>query len=353
MKYYRQTCYVMWGFLLLTLGILTYQVFRSGLEGYEHCKQEAEHSLRTATELWINLEFDKLGIPYSYGGGRLEVKSKKHPIVLVEGETAVAVESVKKGERLIASWILNSKARVLFLLNEISFSHLNELWQEDLEDIHPYCSGHLMLQSELPGDRTGGRFMAGNSMLMANEHKLGTYYLDDMYFLELTAYLAVPSPWLCTDWGECEIIVNLVVVILCLCILAFFVLRSRTRDDKNETNSSDDFVIRISERRYQISGVLFDEEAGTLTFGDQSEVKCPMQSYKLLSAFVHAVNHFLSNNRIVEVCGWSLKDTGINVKRRGAVSQLRKLLDCEKSHVKVESGKNKQNEFGFYLLASK
>ena len=313
----------MWGFLLLTLGILTYQVFRSGLEGYEHCKQEAEHSLRTATELWINREFDKLGIPYSYGGGRLEVKSKKHPIVLVEGETAVAVESVKKGERLIASWILNSKARVLFLLNEISFSHLNELWQEDLEDIHPYCSGHLMLQSELPGDRTGGRFMAGNSMLMANEHKLGTYYLDDMYFLELTAYLAVPSPWLCTDWGECEIIVNLVVVILCLCILAFFVLRSRTRDDKNETNSSDDFV------------------------------KCPMQSYKLLSAFVHAVNHFLSNNRIVEVCGWSLKDTGINVKRRGAVSQLRKLLDCEKSHVKVESGKNKQNEFGFYLLASK
>ena len=351
MKYYRQTCYVMWGFLLLTLGILTYQVFRSGLEGYEHCKQEAEHSLRTATELWINREFDKLGIPYSYGGGRLEVKSKKHPIVLVEGETAVAVESVKKGERLIASWILNSKARVLFLLNEISFSHLNELWQEDLEDIHPYCSGHLMLQSELPGDRKGKKFMAGDSTLMTDKFKLGTYYLDDMYFLELTAYLSLPSPWLCANWGKTGIVSSSIVVVLCLCIFVFLLWHNRKED--NDEADPDDFVIRISENKYQIGGVLFDEEACTLTFEDRSVVKCPMQSYKLLSAFVHAENHFLSNNRIVEVCGWSLENININQNRRVTVSLLRKLLDAEKSHVKIESGQNEQKEQGFYMLVEK
>lgn len=75
-----------------------------------------------------------------------------------------------------------------------------------------------------------------------------------------------------------------------------------------------------------------------------------MQSYKLLSAFVHAENHFLSNNRIVEVCGWSLENININQNRRVTVSLLRKLLDTEKSHVIIESGQNEQKEQGFYML---
>ncbi|MFP5121522.1 hypothetical protein ACJEEW_25830, partial [Bacteroides cellulosilyticus] len=84
-------------------------------------------------------------------------------------------------------------------------------------------------------------------------------------------------------------------------VLLFWNNRKKNNDD--EAADPDDFVICISENKYQIGGVLFDEEACTLTFGDRSVVKCPMQSYKLLSAFVHAKSHFLSNNRIVEVCG--------------------------------------------------
>ena len=62
----------------------------------------------------------------------------------------VAVDSIKEGKRLIASHSLSAKIRFLFLVDKVVFNVLNELWQEDLNDSHTYCSGALMLQSELP-----------------------------------------------------------------------------------------------------------------------------------------------------------------------------------------------------------
>lgn len=353
MKRYRQILYVLGGMLLLAIGMLAFQVYESGVEGRRVCKQKAEASLKSAAELWVNREFDKLGVSYSFEGGETKKKSKQRRMVLAEGETVVAVDSIKEGKRLIASQELSAKTRFLFLVNKAPFSLLNELWQEDLNDRHIYCSGALMLQLGLPGDRKGEKLMAGDSTLMTDKFKLGTYYLDDMYFLELTAYLSLPSLWLCADWGWSGIVVCLVIIVLCLCRLILSVRHHRKKRDDNEINGIDDFVLCVSENKYQIGGVLFDEAASTFSFEDQSIVKCPMQSYKLFSAFVHTENHFLSNSRIIEICGWSSEDIGINGKRRVAVSQLRGLLDSEKSHVKIESGQNEQKEFGFYLLVKK
>ena len=353
MKRYRKISYVLGGILFLVVGMLAFQVYESGMEERRICKQKAEVSLKSATELWANREFDKLGIPYSVGGGEPNKESKQRRIVLAEGETVVAVDSIKEGKRLIASQDLSAKVGFLFLVDKAVFSVLNELWQEDLDDSHTYCSGALMLQSELPGDRKGKRFMVGDSTLMTDKFKLGTYYLDDMYFLELTAYLSLPSPWLCADWGKTGIVSCSIAVVFCLCIFVLLFWNNRKKDNDDEAADPDDFVIRISENKYQIGGVLFDEEACTLTFGDQSVVRCSMQPYKLLSAFVHAKSHFLSNNRIVEVCGWSLENININQNRRVTVSLLRKLLDTEKSHVKIESGQNEQKEQGFYMLIEK
>lgn len=352
-KHYRKISYVLGGILLFAVGMLAFQVYENGVEGRGICKRKAEASLKSVTELWANREFDKLGIPYSVGGGEPKEESKQRRIVLAEGETVVAVDSIKEEKRLIASHNLSAKVRFLFLVDKAAFSLLNELWQEDLNDRHTYCSGALMLQSELPGDRKGKKFMAGDSTLMTDKFKLGTYYLDDMYFLELTAYLSLPSPWLCADWGKTGIVSSSIIVILCLCIFVLLFWHNRKKDNNDEAVDPDDCVTRISENKYQIGGVLFDEEACTLTFEDRSVVKCPMQSYKLLSAFVHAENHFLSNNRIVEVCGWSLENININQNRRVTVSLLRKLLDAEKSHVKIESGQNEQKEQGFYMLVEK
>lgn len=351
MKHYKLICYILGGALFFSLGTLIYRGYESGLEGRERCKQKAETSLKSAAELWVNREFDKLGIPYSFSGGEEKVKSKKRRMVLAEGEMVVEVDSLKERKLLITSWVLSSKARILLLLDTPSVDLLNELWQKDIDGKQSYCSSALVLQSELPGDRKGERFTTGDSTLMTDKFKLGTYYLDDMYFLELTAYLSLPSPWLCANWGKTGIVSSSIVVVLCLCIFVFLLWHNRKED--NDEADPDDFVIRISENKYQIGGVLFDEEACTLTFEDRSVVKCPMQSYKLLSAFVHAENHFLSNNRIVEVCGWSLENININQNRRVTVSLLRKLLDAEKSHVKIESGQNEQKEQGFYMLVEK
>ncbi|KAA5423273.1 hypothetical protein F2Y70_21245, partial [Bacteroides cellulosilyticus] len=108
MKRYRKISYVLGGILFLVVGMLAFQVYESGMEGRRICKQKAEFSLKSATELWANREFDKLGIPYSVGGGEPNKESKQRRIVLAEGETVVAVDSIKEGKRLIASHSLSA-----------------------------------------------------------------------------------------------------------------------------------------------------------------------------------------------------------------------------------------------------
>ena len=348
MKHYQSILFALCGLLLLTLGILVYQVYDSGVGGRERCKREAELSLKSAAELWVNREFDKLGIPFYYEGGEPKTKNKVRRMVLAEGEFVVEIDSLKEVKRLTASWMLGLKTRVLFLLDTPPVLLLNELWQKELDSMKPYCSGAFVVQSELPDKKKGEKFIAGDSTLMTDKYKLGDYYLDDMYFLSLVAYLSVPSLWLCADWGGRAILSCLVMIAILLSVLIFFFLHNRNKQNNVETNPSDDFVMCISERKYQIAGVLFDEEAGTLTFEDKNTVKCAMQLYKLLSAFVHAKSHFLPNDRIVEICSWSAEDCGINEKRRVTVSLLRKLLDSEKSHVNLVSGRNE--EYGIYRI---
>ena len=99
MKRYRKISYVLGGILFLVVGMLAFQVYESGMEERRICKQKAEVSLKSATELWANREFDKLGIPYSVEGGEPKKESKQRRIVLAEGETVVAVDSIKEGKR--------------------------------------------------------------------------------------------------------------------------------------------------------------------------------------------------------------------------------------------------------------
>lgn len=89
--------------------------------------------------------------------------------------------------------------------------------------------------------------MVGDSTLMTDKFKLGTYYLDDMYFLELTAYLSLPSPWLCADWEKTGIVSCSIVVVFCLCIFVLLFWNNRKKDNDDEAADPDDFVIRISE----------------------------------------------------------------------------------------------------------
>ncbi len=348
MKHYQSILFALCGLLLLTLGMLVYQVYDSGMGGRERCKQEAELSLKSAAELWVNREFDKLGMPFYYEGGSPEAKSKRRRIVLAEGEFFVDIDSVKEAKRLFTSWMLGTKVNCLLLTNPSSVDILNESWQKSLHKIQTHCASAVKVQLEFP-DGEKEQLMAGDSMLIVDKYKLGDYYFDDMYFLKLSAYLVVPSLCLCVDWGETEILVCLIIVLFSLCAFAFVFLYNKKKRKSGKKYNSDDLVSYLSEKKYQIGKVIFDEEALTLTFTDQSVSRCSSQTYKLISAFVHAENHFLSNEQIVEICDWVPDETGVSERRRVAISQLRKLLDKHKSHVTLKSGENDKKEIGIYL----
>ncbi len=348
MKRYRQILSILVGFLLLAIAMLTFQVYKSGIEGRRVCKQKADVSLKSVAELWAYRELDKLETPYIYEGGEPKAKGKKRRMVLAEGKIVVEVDSVKEARKLFSSWGLSAKINALLLLSTPDVVLLNEMWQKEMNGIHPYCFGALILQSKIPSEKKEQKFIAGDSTLMINKHKLGTYYLDNMYFLQLKSYLSLPSLWQCVNWREDGIVFFSAIIVICMLIFAF--LQNRKKNDKYKINNPDDIVKCISEKKYQIGEVLFDEEASTLTFKGQNSLKCPMQAYKLLSAFIHTEKHFLSNNRIIEICSWCPTDIGIDAKRRVTISQLRKLLDCKKSHVNLESGKNAEKELGFYLV---
>ena len=68
------------------------------------------------------------------------------------------------------------------------------------------------------------RTIAGDSILCSPKNKLGDYYLDNMYFLEVKAYLSAPSVWWCADLGRKNIVVCIGGVVLGICIMAFILI---------------------------------------------------------------------------------------------------------------------------------
>ncbi len=70
----------------------------------------------------------------------------------------------------------------------MSFSILEWL---DTNPLFPFCVFFIKSLQQT---------IAGNLSLCLPENKLGDYYLDNMYFLEVKAYLSAPSVWWCADW---------------------------------------------------------------------------------------------------------------------------------------------------------
>ena len=91
----------------------------------------------------------------------------------------------------------------------------------------------------------------------------------------------------------------------------------------------------ISDGKYQIDEILFDERKKTLTY-QEKEKYCSKQVLKLLTAFIHADECFLSNKEIANICGWSLDDRGLDEKRRTAIKYLRKQLYVNETNIRIE-----------------
>ena len=180
---------------------------------------------------------------------------------------------------------------------------------------------------------------AGNETICTSQNNLGTYYLDNMYTMSLTAYMQ-PVFLYCIDWKD-----NVLLILSCfLCILLFglfFYVRIQLHKKEKATDVSEKNIYLIGESS-------FDAINHTLT--NKEEVKfCPPQAAKLLLAFIATSDYFLTYDEIAVVCCWALSDTGLKERRRKAINSLRKLFETDKS-VKILAVSEKQ---GYQIVISK
>lgn len=379
MKYYKQTLYILCGLLLITVGVLVHSLYLSGVENQEKDKQTAKMLLKDAAVGWVSQEFDNLGVPYSASGDKNEVKNPQRRMITATGTLVVNVDSVKEQKRLLSSDLLASMVCYLFKHKGSSIGGLNEQWQKKLDASLPHYYSALEFMSQMPNtEKSFQRTIAGNPTLCLPENKLGDYYLDNMYFLSVKAYLSAPSVWWCADWRRMDIVLYIGVLILGICILVFLLIYNRNRVPNDKVNvlssdvlvrhdefllsdtilsadtivSDDEIVCSLGNAKYQLREILFDEKEMAITYKGQVK-QCSKQPYKLLFAFIHAKDHFLSDGRIAEICDWNLDDIGLEGKRKTAMSKLRGLLESDNSRVNIVRMRNEKDEVGFVLLLTK
>ncbi|MCI1682546.1 MAG: hypothetical protein LKI39_08335 [Bacteroides sp.] len=335
MKYYRQTKYLLLFLFIVNLGVLSYFIYQSGVNNQVENRKRAEQRLKDISELWVNREFDKLGMPFS-SSGRVGYRTKRS-MTSADGTIEVDVDSAK--ERMcMFSPELGERTLILYAFDHLFLDSLNNCWQRSLG--HGLEKYHCVLTARIAKlwDKKDTLLVGGDSTLCAPRNLLCTYYLDDLYLIEAKAYLKVPSFVVCVDWRRLDILNSIIIGLLLLGGLVY-VLNSN-KNGRYETRDSDDLIYQISEDSYQIGEAVFEEKTGTFTCLDYSSVYSP-QPHKLLIAFVQAPQHFLSNDDIAGICSWSVDDAGINERRRSAIKLLRKQLQSGESHVYVEHVKEK------------
>lgn len=230
-------------------------------------------------------------------------------------------------------------------MREPSVNDLGKLWQAELQDKFGGYRCALDLSYQFPNGRKGQQHtFAEDSVSYYARHTLGHYYLDDMYYVELAAYLEMPSVW---QYIRLRYeILYLLFMLACAGCTVILWRKDRKMSDDNARPS--EIVRCIGEGRYRIGELLWDEKEAQLVF--QGETRhCAGQANSLLAAFVRAEDYFLSNGRISEVCGWNPKNAGVSASRRKAMFGLRQLLMSKPPSVNVKLGKNKNGENGYYL----
>lgn len=353
MKYYKHILFIL---LLLIIGLLLYLLFENGTDNQLKHKQTATVMLKDAAGVWLKNELEKEGIPlYSVDPGKKR-KTVRY-LTLADGRYQMEVDSLKDIRCLFTPEASeNGCVRTLYMINEPAIEGLTRLWQERLNiGLSDYKCG-LGLTYKFPNGKSGNQSaFISDAAFLSVANKLGDFYLDDMYYLKVAAYLYGPSVWRCADWKDFKIILCLVVIGISIILIVFRLNRKRSQHESNELLpiipdvKPADIVCCIADGEYQIGEILWNENEDTITFRGKV-VNCSEQPSNLLSAFIREEGYFLSNTQISKICNWNPGDIGVGRKRRTAMFNLRRLLMSEKSHVFVEAGKNELKENGYYLL---
>ena len=178
MKYYRQTKYLLLFLFVANLGVLSYFIYQSGVNNQVENRKRAEQRLKDVSELWVNREFDKLGMPYS-SSGRVGYRTKRS-MTSADGTIEVDVDSAK--ERMcMFSPELGERTLILYAFDHLFLDSLNNCWQRSLG--HGLEKYHCVLTARIAKlwDKKDTLLVGGDSTLCVPRNLLGTYYLDDLY----------------------------------------------------------------------------------------------------------------------------------------------------------------------------
>ena len=281
-------------------------VFSNARQGEVMIRGMAEKTLREVAERVVNQEFDKLGMSYCKSGNKKN--HTKRLTVTKKGTFEVQIDSLKEEQGLYPLETVGYKANVLNYLSKFPLRRIEHEWQTKMEENYSETLCSLVLVSD--------------TTICTTQNEIGVYYLDNMYTMRLAAYV-IPAFRNCIDWTSPWLFSISFLLFLMLLGLAVWIVLQRYK--KTE------IVETFKEEIYLFGEYNFHAVLHTLLYKGDKVADCTTQEAKLLLAFAKAQDFILMNDEIDTVCGWALGETGIDTRRRKAISNVRKMFNADDS----------------------
>lgn len=313
----RKRIFVVWATTLLMLlawgGVA---IYRSGCDGKVVFRQSAEEELAHIAELEINRKFNALGIPYSVDpvpGGDSSWTTRV--LITEKGTLKVDIDSLKESQSLYSLGKLGGMAFMLEAFSAFPLASLQAGLEEALGGDVPSL---LVLSVTSPMTDSIRVERAGDLFVERADCLVGTYYLDDVYTMQLAAYARIGF-WSSVEWRSPAVAVPLAGCLLACLAFIGWRLRARVRGRRPVGP-----VVSAVGSTWELGNLVYHKDNMVLTCNGQ-RVDIAPQSLKLFCAFL-AHGGSLSDEDIVQALAWSLSDGNLNVKKRQAVSTLRGCL---------------------------
>lgn len=290
--------------------------------GYAEAKEVAVETLSWSAELVVRQDFEELGEFYASFGGKKHPKQKRKS-VSAAGEFEVEVDSLKETQGLFLLDAVGSIAYLLHCYGEFPLEQIRTTWKDEMDARYNGAMCALSLEVHPLGKDSCQTSTVGDEAIIASRYDLGTYYIDSMYTMRLTAYMQL-SVWRCVDWTDGALV-------LCSCLLGLVLLAgwlavyaASRRPEKEEKREE------ATTTTYRFGECIYDSVNHTLTYRGET-MACTPQLAKLLLGFAKAPDLFLSTDEINTICNWASDDLSLNDRRRRAISSLKKLFGVDKS----------------------
>lgn len=306
-------------------------------QGRAEVEKMAIPTLRSVAKQAVSRKFEELEVYMSWES-KNDKKYTKRKAVSKAGEFEIEVDSLKEAQGLYPLEITGTKANILESLEEFPLEQMSSEWKAEMNARYGGTACALSLEVHPLGSDDVRKVSVGDTAIIASRYGLGTYYLDDMYTMRLTAY-ALPGFWCCVDWAN-PLLWAMSGLFLCIaCAGGLSYARSRKHEKAEKAN--------VPATAYQIGGCIYDSIRHTLAYGGETK-DCTPQLAKLLLGFAQAPDFFLSNDEIDTLCNWCPDDLGLNDRRRQTISSLKKLLSMDPS-IRIQFVRGKR---GYQLVIS-